>query len=149
VRVPDPACRAPKAAASHQQALALYRDGGNRARPSETLNCLGELASRTADGHQARDHHAQALAIVRDLGIIPEGQARALKASATAISTTANPGEAVACLEQALAIYQRIAAPATRRVQETFPQDPAKRSGPGPGAVSHQTRTHAQSCRSQ
>ena len=37
------------AAASHQQALALNRDAGDRAGQAETLNCLGELASRTAD----------------------------------------------------------------------------------------------------
>ena len=56
----------PAAAASHQQALTLNRDRGNRTGQAETLNCLGELASRTADGRQARDHDAQALAIARD-----------------------------------------------------------------------------------
>ena len=39
----------PAAAASHQQALELCRDAGNRLGQAETLNCLGELASRTAD----------------------------------------------------------------------------------------------------
>jgi hypothetical protein len=68
----------PAAAVSHQQALTLSRDAGNGAGQAQTLNCLGELASRTAGGHQARDHHAQALAIARDLGTPPE-QARALE----------------------------------------------------------------------
>ena len=51
-------------------------------------------------------------------------------------------GEGTACLQQALAIYQRIAAPAARRVQETliqFRQDnlPRPRSGKPPDPNSH------------
>jgi hypothetical protein len=48
--------------------LELNRDVGTRAGQAETLNCLGELASRTADGRPARDYHAQALAIAVGLG---------------------------------------------------------------------------------
>ena len=44
------------------------------------------------------------------------------KASATATSATATPAKPPPACEQALAIYQRIAAPAARRVQETLTQ---------------------------
>jgi len=111
----------PAAAASHQQALELSRHASGRGRQAETMNCLGELASRTADGRQARDHHAQALAIARDLGI-PLEEARALEGIGHSHLRDSHASEGTACLEQALAIYQRIAAPAARRVQETLTQ---------------------------
>jgi molybdopterin/thiamine biosynthesis adenylyltransferase len=95
------------------------RDGGDRLGQAETLNCLGELASRTADGRQARDHHAQALAIARELGT-PLQEARALEGIGHSHIRDGHPGEGTALLEQALAIYQRIGAPAARRVQETL-----------------------------
>ena len=109
------------AAASHQQALELCRDVGNRVGQAETLNCLGELASRTADGRQARDHHTQALAIARDLGT-PTEQARSLEGIGHSHLRDGHASEGTACLRQALTIYQRIAAPAARRVQETLIQ---------------------------
>lgn len=111
----------PAAAVSHREALALCREVGNRLGQAETLNCLGELASLTADGRQVRDHHAQALAIARDLGTPPE-EARALEGIGHSHLRDGHPSEAAACLDQALALYQRIAAPATRRVQETLTQ---------------------------
>jgi tetratricopeptide (TPR) repeat protein/transcriptional regulator with XRE-family HTH domain len=111
----------PAAAASHQQALALCRDAGNRLGQAGTLNCLGELASRTADGRQARDHHAQALAIARHLGTPPE-EARALEGIGHSHLRDGHTSEGTASLEQALTIYQRIAAPDARRVQETILQ---------------------------
>jgi hypothetical protein len=91
------------------------------ARPAETLNCLGELAPRTADGRHARDHHAQALVIARDLGS-PLEEARALEGTGRSHLRDGHASEGTACLEQALAIYQHIAAPAARRVQETLHQ---------------------------
>ena len=111
----------PAAAASHQQALALCRDVGNRLGQAETLNCLGELASRTAASRQARDHHAQALAIARDLGT-PLEEARALEGIGRSHLQDGHPSQAAARLRQALAIYQRIGSPAARRVQETLLQ---------------------------
>ena len=131
----------PAAAASHQQALALCRDAGDRLGQAETLNCLGELSSRTADGRQARDHHAQALAIARDLGTPPE-EARALEGIGHSHLHDGHASEATACLQQALAIYQRIAAPAARRVQETLTQSgktirPRPRSGKPPDPNSY------------
>jgi len=109
----------PAAAASHQQALALCQTR-NRHGQAETLNCLGELASRTADGRQARDYHAGALAIARELGT-PAEEARALEGIGRSHFHSGDASEA-ACLEQALAIYQRIAAPAARGVQESLLQ---------------------------
>jgi tetratricopeptide (TPR) repeat protein/transcriptional regulator with XRE-family HTH domain len=110
----------PAATASHQQALALNRDVGNRLGQAETLNCLGELASRTA-GRQARDHHAQALALARQLGT-PAEEARALEGIGHSHLRDGHTSEATTSLDQALAIYQHIAAPAARRVQETLTQ---------------------------
>ena len=109
----------PAAAASHRQALALFRDLGNLLGQAEALNRLGELATRTADTPQARKHHTQALAIARDLSAAPE-EARALEGLGHSHLHDSNPGQASAHLQQALAIYQRIGAPAARRVQQTM-----------------------------
>jgi tetratricopeptide (TPR) repeat protein/transcriptional regulator with XRE-family HTH domain len=111
----------PAAAASHQQALEQLRDADDRLGQAETLNCLGELSSRTAASQQARDHHAQTLAIAREIGTPPE-EARALEGIGHSHLRDGHAGEGIACLEQALTIYQRIAAPAARRVQETLLQ---------------------------
>jgi tetratricopeptide (TPR) repeat protein len=109
----------PAAAASQQQALALFGDLGNRLGQAEALNRLGELATRTADTAQARERHAQALAIARDLSAAPE-EARALEGLGQSHLQDANPGRADAYLQQALTIYQRIGAPAARRIQQTI-----------------------------
>jgi tetratricopeptide (TPR) repeat protein/transcriptional regulator with XRE-family HTH domain len=138
----------PAAAASHQQALALSHAIGDRLGQAEALNSLGELASRTAASRQARGHHAQALAIARELGT-PVEEARALEGIGHSHLRDGHASEGTACLEQALAIYQRIAAPAARCVQGNPPPVQARQSGPGPGAVSHQTPTHTQSRRGQ
>jgi tetratricopeptide (TPR) repeat protein len=121
----------PAAAASHQQALELCRDRGigNWSGHAETLNCLGELASRTADGRQARTYHAQALAIARQLGT-PLEEARALEGIGHSHLRDGHTSEGTACLEQALTIYQRVAAPAARRVQETLRQHALKPASP-------------------
>jgi tetratricopeptide (TPR) repeat protein len=107
------------AAASHQQALTLFADLGNRLGQAEALNRLGELATRTADTPQARKHHTQALAIARDLSAAPE-EARALEGLGHSHLQDGHPGQAAAHLQQALAIYQRIGTPAARRVQQTI-----------------------------
>jgi tetratricopeptide (TPR) repeat protein/transcriptional regulator with XRE-family HTH domain len=111
----------PAAAASHQQALTLFRDNGNRLGQAETLNSLGELASQTADDRQAPDYHARALAIARDLGT-PLEEARALEGLGRSHLRDGHASEGTTCLQQALAICQRIASPAARRVQETLLQ---------------------------
>jgi tetratricopeptide (TPR) repeat protein/transcriptional regulator with XRE-family HTH domain len=111
----------PAAAASHQQALALFRDLGNRLGQAEALDRLGELSLRTSASGQARGQHTQALAIARDIRAAPE-EARALEGIGNSHLHDSNPGQATEYLYQALAIYQRIGAPAARRVQETLHQ---------------------------
>ncbi len=107
------------AAASHQQALALFRDLGNRLGQAEALDRLGELATRTSDAGQAREYHTRALAIARDLSAAPE-EAHALEGLGNSHLADGDPGQAAAHLRQALTIYQRIGAPAARRVQKTL-----------------------------
>jgi tetratricopeptide (TPR) repeat protein len=121
----------PAAAASHQQALELNRDDGNRLGQAETLNCLGELSSRSAASRHARDHYAQALAITRELGTLPE-EARALEGIGRSHLQDNHTSEGVVHLRQALASYQRIAAPAARRVQETLLQARQDNLAPAP-----------------
>jgi hypothetical protein len=116
---------------------ARWRASSIRPPTSETPNCLGELASRTADGRQARDHHARALAIARDLGTPPE-EARALEGIGHSHLRDGNPTQAAAPLRNALALYQRIGSPAARRVEETLRQSglsTAARRLPGRRAV--------------
>src|SRR5262245_42851446 len=69
---------------------------------------------------KAVDRHAQALAITRDISA-PLEEARALEGLGQAHLQDANPGQAATHLWHALAIYQRIGAPAARRVQQTPP----------------------------
>ncbi len=109
----------PAAAASQQQALTLFGDLGNRLGQAEALNRLGELATRTSATGQARERHTQALAIARDLNAAPE-EARALEGLGQSHLHGGDPGQAAAHLRQALTIYQRIGAPAARRVQKTL-----------------------------
>ena len=108
----------PAAAASHQQALTLFSELGNLLGQAEALNRLGELSLRTAATGQAHEQHTQALAIARDIRAAPE-EARALEGIGNSHLREGNPGQAAAHLRQALTIYQRIGAPAARRVQGT------------------------------
>jgi tetratricopeptide (TPR) repeat protein len=111
----------PAAAASHQQALALFRDLGSPLGQAEALNRLGELSSRTSATSQARERHTQALAIARDISA-PLEEARALEGIGHCHVQNDDPGNGAAYLRQALAIYQRIAAPHARRLQEILAQ---------------------------
>ena len=98
----------------------MFRGLGDRLGEAETLNSLGELASRTSDTQQARGHHDQALAIARDLGA-PREEARALEGIGRCHLYDGNRSEAATYLRQALTIYQRIGAPAVaRRIQQTL-----------------------------
>jgi tetratricopeptide (TPR) repeat protein/transcriptional regulator with XRE-family HTH domain len=109
----------PAAAASHQQALKLFGDLGNLLGQAEALNRLGELSLRTSAIGPARDQHTRALAIARDISATPE-EARALEGLGCAHLQDGNHDEGLDCLRQALAIYQRIGAPAAQRVRETL-----------------------------
>ena len=107
------------AAASHQQALSLYRDLGHRIGQAEALNSLGQLSCRTSATAQARGYHAEALAIACEIGL-PLQQARALEGTGRSHLHDGELPEAARHLQQALTIYQRIKAPAARRVQQTL-----------------------------
>ena len=109
----------PAAAASHQQALALFGDLGNLLGQAEALNRLGELSLRISAASQARDQHTRALAIARDIRAAPE-EARALEGLGRAHIQDRNHDQGLDCLRQALTIYQRIGAPAVKRVRETL-----------------------------
>jgi tetratricopeptide (TPR) repeat protein/transcriptional regulator with XRE-family HTH domain len=126
----------PAAAASHQQALALFGDLGTLLGQAEALNRLGELSLRISATAQAREQHTQALAIARDISAAPE-EARALEGIGNSHLQEGNPGHAAAHLLQALTIYQRIGAPAARRVQETLrnPSLPESTERPDPGVI--------------
>jgi tetratricopeptide (TPR) repeat protein/transcriptional regulator with XRE-family HTH domain len=117
----------PAAAASHQQALKLFGDLGNLLGQAEALNRLGELSLRTWAIGPARDQHTRALAIARDISATPE-EARALEGLGRAHLQDGNHDEGLDCLRQALAIYQRIGAPAAQRVRETL-RDPSLPEG--------------------
>jgi tetratricopeptide (TPR) repeat protein/transcriptional regulator with XRE-family HTH domain len=121
----------PAAAASHQQALELFTDLGNLLGQAEALNRLGELSLRTGVSGQAREQHTQALAIARDISAAPE-EARALEGIGHSYLQEGNSGQAAAPLEQAETIYQRIGAPAARRVQETIRNYGLPSNAPGP-----------------
>jgi hypothetical protein len=69
------------------------------------------LLSQTSDTQQARDHHALALTIARDLGAAQE-EAHALEGIGRCHLQDGNPGEGTAKLLQALAIYLETRAPA-------------------------------------
>lgn len=109
----------PAAAASQQQALALFDDLGHRLGQAEALNRLGELSLRISASGQARDQHSRALTVARDISAAPE-EARALEGIGNSHLQEGNPSQAVAPLRQALTIYQRIGAPGAERVQETM-----------------------------
>jgi hypothetical protein len=67
-------------------------DGRAALGAAEALNRLGELAARTADSAQAREHHTQALAIARDPGAAQKKHAP-WKDSAKPTSRTATPAK--------------------------------------------------------
>jgi hypothetical protein len=89
----------------------LFRALGHRLGQAETLNSLGDLASRTADTEQSAVHYSQALAIACDISA-PLEEARALEGLGRADLQAGDTGHAVPRLRQALAIYRRLGNPA-------------------------------------
>jgi tetratricopeptide (TPR) repeat protein/DNA-binding XRE family transcriptional regulator len=108
----------PAAAVGLSEVLQVYRDLGARHGEAVTLNSLGELSTQTSASDEARRQHSQALAIAREIGAPPE-EARAL-AGIGASLLRSDPAEAAGYLRDALAIFQRIGAPAARRIQDTL-----------------------------
>jgi tetratricopeptide (TPR) repeat protein len=103
------------------EALGMYREVGYRGGQAEVLNDLGEVLARSGDSQQARDHHARALAIAREI-IAPLEEARALEGLGHCLLQDGNLDAAAAHWQQALTIYERIGAPDARRIQETLHQ---------------------------
>ena len=97
-------------AASLRQALALSRDLGNLLGQAEAHNNFGPLAIRAANTPQARTHHAQALAIARDISA-PLEEARALEGLGQTHLQDGSRDKGLGLLHQAHTIYQRIGAP--------------------------------------
>jgi hypothetical protein len=98
--------------------------GPSRAGSAAHFQVGGRGASyRLAPGppRQARQRHTQAFAIARDFGI-PLEEARALEGIGQAHLQDGNRSDGQAHLRQALAIYQRIGAPAVLRVKDTLRQ---------------------------
>ena len=100
----------------------MFRDLGARLGEAEALNNLGQLATKTSAMHRARDHHARALAIARDLEV-PLEEARALEGIGHSHQQDGNSAEAANYLRQALTIYQRIGTPDARRIEEAYQDD--------------------------
>ncbi len=109
----------PAAMGSLRQALDLYCNLGVPQGQAAALNNLGELLSRSSASRQAREHHIRALAIARDIGA-PLEEARALQGIGQSHIHDGNPADGATQLRKAVTIYQRIGAPAARRVQQTL-----------------------------
>ena len=80
------------AEASHQQALQMFRDQGNRLGQAEALNRLGELSCRTSATDQAHERHVRALTIA-GTSAYPSKKRAPWKDLAWPTSTTATPGK--------------------------------------------------------
>ena len=103
--------------AQSASAHGAYRASGDRVGQTIVLNSLGELSGHTGAIGTARKHYGRALVIARDLGI-PLEEARAMEGAGYCHLREGRPREGIACLRQALAIYQRLCAPEAVRVQE-------------------------------
>jgi tetratricopeptide (TPR) repeat protein len=120
------------AEASHQQALQMLRDQGNRLGQAEALNRLGELSCRTSATDQAHERHVRALTIARDIGV-PFEEARALEGLGMAHLHDGDTGEATTYLGKAFSIYQRIGAHAAQRVEDALRPYGPDQTTPQPG----------------
>jgi tetratricopeptide (TPR) repeat protein len=109
----------PAATASHKEALALYRDLGDRYGEAEALNNLGQVLWACGAVADARAHHDHAFGIAQALGT-PLEEARALEGIGHCHLHHGQAGEAAACLREALALYRRLGAPDARRVETTL-----------------------------
>ena len=95
------------AAATFQQAQAVYRDLGDRAGQADAINGLGFVHGRTSRFASAIACHQQALELFRDLGH-RRGQAEALSGLASVYSLTGNYPAATASNQQALELFRDV-----------------------------------------
>jgi tetratricopeptide (TPR) repeat protein/transcriptional regulator with XRE-family HTH domain len=107
------------ASSNLRRALEMTRQLGGRHGEPELLDSLGELATRQSATRQAREYHFRALALLRGMNW-PLQRARALEGIGTSYITDGDTARGIRHLKQALAIYRRIRAPASHRVEEAL-----------------------------
>ncbi|WP_280382751.1 ATP-binding protein [Nocardia wallacei] len=95
------------AADLHRQALALYRELGNRLGQANALGNLGIVHQRTGDHTDAADLQQQALGLYRELGD-RLGQAGALDHLGLVRRLTGDYADAADLHQQALALYREL-----------------------------------------
>ncbi len=121
LRQPRHASTGGRAAASrppsyHQQALALFREIGDRNGQANTLNNLGHVDLRQCRYEQATSHHRQALSLFREIGD-RTGEAEALNGLGEVLLATGQPGQARHHWQEALALYTSLGAPEARKIR--------------------------------
>ena len=109
----------PAAAASSTQALQLFGGLGDRHGQAVASISLGELLLLSRAPREARDYFAQALSTARHINA-PVLEAQALEGIGRSHIREGNPGQGVAHLRQALAVYQRLGAAEAQRVEKTL-----------------------------
>ena len=102
-----------------RQALEMARQAGSRQAESEILNNLGALATRQSAPRQAREYHFRALTLLHSIDW-PLQKARALEGIGNSYITDGDTNRGIRQLKQAQAIYRRIGAPASHRVEEAL-----------------------------
>jgi tetratricopeptide (TPR) repeat protein len=99
----------PGAARDLEEALAIYRDIGERGGEVYALNEAGTLRRACGDLRQAGSCHQQALDLARQIGSAME-EARALAGLGRCALAAGHTARAEHMLRQALEIFQRIGA---------------------------------------
>ena len=89
------------------EALAVYRDIGNRWGQANSIQSLGHIARMRARYDEAAERYEQALAVYRDIGN-RWGQANSIKSLGHIAYSRARYDEAAERYEQALAVYREI-----------------------------------------
>ena len=105
----------PAAAASLSEAIAIYKEVGNRHGHAEALNRIGVLFLESSGHDVAIGYHQQALRLAQDAHV-PLEEARALEGIGRCLFRASNPDDGTARMRQALAIYQRLGVPEAKRV---------------------------------
>jgi len=100
----------PQATSHLTQALALFRETGDRAGEAGSLNSLGEVSLATGQPGRARSQHVSALGLASQIGDKYE-QARAHHGLGRACQAAGDPGQARRHWQKALALYTRLSAP--------------------------------------
>jgi tetratricopeptide (TPR) repeat protein len=113
---------AAQAAGQFRQALALFREIGDRADEAEILNGLGEIFLATGHPAQARAHHAYALSLARQVGDQVQ-QARACDGLGRACHAGGDPARARRHWQEALALYTSLGTPEADQIRAQLATD--------------------------